>query len=158
VLLEGSWLAVDPQKELPPPHLSIGDGIRIGRGAYISCIGKVTIEDDVLVADGIYIADAFHRHEDPDTPIARQPMTPPQPVLICRGAYLGVRSMILAGVTVGANAYVAAGAVVFEDVPPRTVVVGNPARPVRSFDPTTRAWLPTAGPDTRLRPRASPEA
>lgn len=141
VLLEGAWLAVYPQAGLPAPQLTIGDRTRIGRGAHIACIGNVTIEESVLTADSIYIADTSHGHDDPETPIGQQPMTAPRPVIIRRGAFLGIRSIILPGVTVGANAYVAAGAVVFKDVPPRTVVVGNPARPVRTYDPERREWV-----------------
>jgi acetyltransferase-like isoleucine patch superfamily enzyme len=144
VLLEGSWLAVYPQAGLPPPQLTIGNRTRIGRGAHIACIGSVTIEESVLTADSIYIADTMHGHDDPEMPIGMQPMTAPLPVVIRRGAFLGIRSIILPGVTVGANAYVAAGAVVFDDVPPRTVVVGNPARAVRTYDAERREWVPIA--------------
>jgi acetyltransferase-like isoleucine patch superfamily enzyme len=144
VLLENAWLAVYPQPGLPRPRLSIGDRTRIGRGAHIACIGEVTIEDSVLTADSIYIADTYHGFDDPDTPIGRQPMAAPRPVVIKRGAFLGIRSVILPGVTVGNNAYVAAGAVVSDDVPDRTVVAGNPARPVRVYDEATNEWRPVS--------------
>ena len=52
-----------------------------------------------------------------------------------RGAYLGLRSTILAGITVGEFAIVAAGSVVTADVPPYTMVAGVPARVVREFGP-----------------------
>jgi acetyltransferase-like isoleucine patch superfamily enzyme len=84
-------------------------------------------------------------------------MTDPQPVRICRGAFLGIRSVILPGVTVGENAYVAAGAVVFDDVPPRTVVVGNPARAVRAYDPDAGEWVAVSGQDGRAT-GAAPDA
>ena len=58
---------------------------------------------------------------------------------IRRGAYLGLRSTILAGVTVGEYAIVAAGAVVAEDVPAYTLVAGVPARSSASSLPTTSA-------------------
>jgi acetyltransferase-like isoleucine patch superfamily enzyme len=48
--------------------------------------------------------------------------------------------LISPGVTIGTNAYLGAGAVVTKDVPPRTVVVGNPARAVRAYDPATGEW------------------
>jgi acetyltransferase-like isoleucine patch superfamily enzyme len=157
VLLENAWLAVYPQPDLPRPRLSIGDRTRIGRGAHIACIGEVTIEDSVLTADSIYIADTYHGFEDPELPIGRQPMAPPQPVVIKRGAFLGIRSVILPGVTVGNNAYVAAGAVVSADVPDRTVVAGNPARPVRVYDEATGEWRPVSSdPGAVAGPAAGP--
>jgi acetyltransferase-like isoleucine patch superfamily enzyme len=139
-ILEQGWLAVFPQPGLPAPRLTIGDGTRIGRACHIACIGEVTIGPDVLTADHIYIADTYHGFEDPSQSILRQPMAPPKPVRIERGAFLGIRSVILQGVTIGENAYVAAGAVVTESVPPRTVVAGNPARALRVYDADSDSW------------------
>ena len=146
VLLEGAWLAVFAQPGLPPPRLSIGSRTRIGRSAHIACVGEVVIGDDVLTADQIFIADTYHGFEDRTRPIAQQPMAAPQPVVIERGAFLGIRSVILQGVTVGENAYVGAGSVVSEDVPARTVVVGNPARVVRRFDEGSGQWESVTNP------------
>jgi acetyltransferase-like isoleucine patch superfamily enzyme len=141
ILLEQAWLAVFPQPGLPAPRLTIGDHTRIGRAAHIACIGEVTIGPEVLTSDYIYIADTYHSYENPAVPIGAQPMAEPKPVRIERGAFLGIRSVVLRGVTVGENAYVAAGAVVVDDVPPRTVVVGNPARIVRRYDAERREWV-----------------
>jgi len=141
ILLEQSWLAVFPQEGLPRPRLSIGDHTRIGRAAHIACIGEVRIGPEVLTSDYIYIADTYHGYEAAGVPIGAQPMADPAPVVIERGAFLGIRSVVLRGVTIGENAYVAAGAVVVDDVPPRTVVVGNPARQVRRYDSDRGAWV-----------------
>lgn len=59
---------------------------------------------------------------------------PPRPVRIEAGVWLGARSIILPGVTVGRGAIVAAGAVVAEDVPPDTLVGGVPAGVIRLLD------------------------
>jgi acetyltransferase-like isoleucine patch superfamily enzyme len=50
------------------------------------------------------------------------------------GAYIGACSMIMAGVTIGEGALVAAGSIVTKSVPPRTVVAGNPARQICTVD------------------------
>jgi acetyltransferase-like isoleucine patch superfamily enzyme len=142
VLLEGAWLAVFAQSGLPTPRLRIGSRTRIGRSAHIACVGEVFIGEDVLTADQIFIADTYHGFEDGSRPIAQQPMAPSMPVVIERGAFLGIRSVVLQGVTVGENAYVGAGAVVTEDVPPRSVAVGNPARVVRRYDDHSGRWEP----------------
>jgi len=55
-----------------------------------------------------------------------------RPIRIGRRCFIGGGSMILPGVSVGDESIVAAGAVVFDDVPPRSIVAGNPARVVRS--------------------------
>jgi len=139
-ILEGSWLSVERSVPGVEPLLRIGDRVRIGRNCLIACVGSVTIEADVLTSDGVFIGDSYHDYRDPDAPVAAQPMAPPRPVFVGRGAFLGVNSVVLPGVSIGANAYVGAGAVVTRDVAPRTVVVGNPARPVRAWDPSERRW------------------
>jgi maltose O-acetyltransferase len=55
-----------------------------------------------------------------------------RPIRIGQRCFIGGSSMIMPGVTVGDESIVAAGAVVFDDVPPRSIVAGNPARVVRS--------------------------
>lgn len=131
----GAWLALleEDRHRTYDPRLTIGAGTAIGRDFMASCVGHITIGEKVLIADRVFIGDSYHQFEDPDVPIIDQPMAPPQPVTIGRGAFLGVGAIILRGVTVGENAYVSAGAVVTRDVPARSVVVGNPARVVRHW-------------------------
>lgn len=123
------------------PRLRIGDRCHIGRFSTIACVGEIVFEEDVLTADRIFVGDSYHEYADPSVPVSDQGMSAPQPVVIRRGAFLGVGSIVLPGVSVGENAYVAAGAVVTNDVPARTLVVGNPARPVRQWDPVTEEWV-----------------
>jgi acetyltransferase-like isoleucine patch superfamily enzyme len=141
VIHEHAWLSVVAAVEGITPRLVIGDRTRIGRFAHIACVGEIVIEDDVLTADGVFLGDTYHSYEDAGVPVSLQPMAKPRPVRIRRGAFLGIRSIVLQGVTVGENAYVAAGAVVTKDVAARTIVAGNPARPVRRWDTDARDWL-----------------
>ena len=61
-------------------------------------------------------------------------MAAPRDVTIGDGSFLGIGSMVLPGVAIGRQVYVAAGAVVTRDVPDLTLVGGNPARPIRRWD------------------------
>ena len=141
VIHEHAWLAVYRMHDDVTPRLEIGSGTRIGRFAHIACVGDIRIGEDVLTADMVFIGDTHHGFGDAATPISRQPMALPKPVVIGRGAFLGIRATILEGVTIGENAYVAAGAVVTEDVEPRTIVAGNPARAVKRWDESAAAWI-----------------
>jgi acetyltransferase-like isoleucine patch superfamily enzyme len=126
------------------PRLVIGDRCNLGAQLHIACVGDVEIGDDVLTAARCFIGDTYHGYEDPTLPVIAQPMARPAPVRIGDGAFLGIGSVVLMGVTVGEGAYVAAGAVVTRDVPARTLVVGNPARPVKEWDPEAQNWLPSS--------------
>jgi len=107
--------------------------VRIGPGVTIDALYPelVAIEDDVFIASGSTII----AHMTP-TPFQRRyiPKTTFGEVSIRRGAYIGVHSIILPGVTIGEGAVVGAGSVVTKDVPPLSIVAGNPARLIRRLD------------------------
>ena len=116
------------------PSLAIGDGCSFGDGLFVTAAGHIEIGREVMGSRNVFIGDTFHEYEDPATPVVHQPLAEPRAVVIGDGAFLGVGCCILPGVTVGENAYVAAGAVVTKDVAPRTVVAGNPARVIKQYD------------------------
>jgi acetyltransferase-like isoleucine patch superfamily enzyme len=139
-VLEHSYLSVVAAIAGVTPRLTIGDGTNIGAQCHIACVGEVDIGPRVLTAARIFIGDTYHGYEDPDVPVLDQPMAAPKKVTIGAGSFLGIGSAVLMGVTVGEHAYVGAGAVVTSDVEPHTLVVGNPARAVRRWNPRTEAW------------------
>lgn len=116
------------------PRLSIGSRSSFGNGLFISCCGEIEIGEDVLGSSRVFIADSYHDYHDASLPPIRQPFAEPRNVRIGDGAFLGVGSCVLAGVTLGARAYVAANAVVTHDVAELTLVAGAPARPIKRWD------------------------
>jgi acetyltransferase-like isoleucine patch superfamily enzyme len=141
-ILEHCFLSVVAAVDGVVPRLTIGDGTRIGVQCHIACVGEIEIGPDVLNGARVFIGDTYHRYEDPELPIIDQPMARPERVVIGRGAFLGIGSAVLMGVTVGEHACIAAGAVVTDDVAPRTLVVGNPARAIKRWDADANAWVP----------------
>ncbi len=123
------------------PRLRIGNRTNIGPGIWISCVGDIEIGEDNLMGHNILLADTYHEYQDPDTPIILQPMAEPEAVRIGPGCVIGPHAAILAGVSIGANSFVAANAVVTRSVPANSVVVGNPARVIRYYDRSAGAWI-----------------
>ena len=80
-----------------------------------------------------------HDYEDVMKPIVMQGFSTKE-ILVEDGAWIGAGVIITAGVWIGKNAVIGAGSVVTKDVAPYTVVVGNPARPVKRFNFNTNAW------------------
>jgi len=99
----------------------IGNNVKIHCNVYVAQF--TTIEDDVFLAPGVVISNDPH-------PICTVCMEGPT---IKKGARIGVNATLLPAVIIGENALVAAGAVVTKDVPPCSVVVGNPARVTNSI-------------------------
>ncbi|MCS0498042.1 acyltransferase [Protaetiibacter mangrovi] len=127
----GSWL-MSPERSHPAPVIELRDRSRINQTS-ITAVQSVIIEEGVDIARGCYITDHSHGFDDPDAFIRDQPLVRVAPVRICRGAWLGQNVVVLPGVTIGENAVVGANSVVREDVPPRAVVAGVPARVIRQL-------------------------
>ena len=87
--------------------------------------GGVTIEDGVMIGPEAALITANHDFTD----LNRLQF---KPIVIKRGAWVGARAIILPGITVEEGAVVASGAVVTHDVPPKTIVGGNPARFIKN--------------------------
>ncbi len=130
-------------------EISIGEYCFVGEQSHIWSAAHISIGDRVLISHNVNIFDSLthpvnprerHRHY-------RQIITSGHPVSIDLGeapvrirndVWIGCLSIVLGGVTIGEGAIVGAGSVVSKDVPPFTIVVGNPARVVRELGPDER--------------------
>ena len=102
---------------------AVGARTRIQANAYVTAYSK--LEEDVFIAPGVVTTnDNFMGRTEDRLEHMRGPT-------IRRGARIGGGAVLLPGIEVGEEALVGAGAVVLRDVPPRAVVVGNPARQIR---------------------------
>jgi len=91
-------------------------------------LGGITIDDNVLIAPKVSLLSEGH----PISPENRRALVA-KPIHIKQNAWIGAGASILLGVTIGENSIVAAGAVVSSDVPDNTVVVGIPAKIIRTI-------------------------
>jgi len=116
--------------------VEIQKGAKIGRRVKVSshtfiCEG-VTIEDHVFIGHGVmFINDKYPRATNELGELQTEADWKCVSTLVKRGASIGSNATILCGVTIGEEAIVGAGSVVTRDVPPRTIVAGNPARVVQ---------------------------
>lgn len=120
-------------------QLRVGAGSWIGQRVFMHAAGGIEIGEDVGIGPGVMILTSAHElpPEHVEDPLADMPLLHRQlkfaPVCLGRGCDIGVGAILLPGITVGEGAQVGAGAVVTKDVPPRTIVVGNPARLLRAY-------------------------
>jgi acetyltransferase-like isoleucine patch superfamily enzyme len=120
---------------IPPFFTAGGDEIRVGRNVFVNqnCtfydLGGLDIGDDVLIGPNVSLITAGH----PVEPAQRRAATIGKPIVIERNVWIAAGATIIGGVTVGENSVVAAGSVVTRDVPPNTLVGGNPARIIRAI-------------------------
>jgi acetyltransferase-like isoleucine patch superfamily enzyme len=115
----------------------IGDRTRIGMSNVL--IGPVTIGNDVMLAQNIVLSGLNHGYQDITIIPHKQPVTKNK-IIIEDEVWIGANSVIIAGVTIGKHAVVAAGSVVTKNVPAYSVVGGNPAKVIKQYNPQTRVW------------------
>lgn len=119
---------------IPPFYTDFGENINIGKNVFVNhaCTfmdrGGITLEDNVLIGPKVNLITTNH----PINPAERR-ATISSPILIKKGAWIGVGATILPGVTIGENAIVAAGAVVSKDVPDNVIVGGIPAKIIKTI-------------------------
>lgn len=110
-----------------PWKVSIGSGTTINRGckfytSYVVRDAEITIGDHVAIGPEVSFCSASHLHTDIE--LADIAAT----IRVENRCWVGAKSVILPGITIGEGAVVGAGSVVTKDVPPWTIVAGNPAR------------------------------
>ena len=118
--------------------ITIGDHTRIGLGNAV--IGPVKIGNEVIIAQNVVLSALNHKFEDVTKSILNQGVETDQ-ITISNNVWIGANSAILAGVHIGEHVVVGAGSVVTKDVPPYSVVVGNPARIVKRYDHKAQIWI-----------------
>ncbi len=119
----------------PPVYTDFGKNLFFGKNVFVNsgcCFqdqGGIYIGDNCLIGHQVVFATLDHLL-DP----ARRASMKPAPIRLGKNVWVGSHATILAGITVGDNAVIAAGAVVTKDVPADTVVGGVPARVLKKID------------------------
>jgi acetyltransferase-like isoleucine patch superfamily enzyme len=108
--------------------LVLGECVFVNTGSTIVATHSIVLGDDCLIGDFVAIFDTDFHQLEPSRP------TRVAPVRLGANVWVGRSATILPGVTVGDHAVIAAGSVVTEDVPPRTLTAGVPARPIRTLE------------------------
>ena len=101
----------------------IGDNVTINEGSIISAQQLIEIGDESIIAGAIIYDTDWHGIDGEKTKTA--------PVHIGKHVWIGMRTIILKGVTIGDNSIVGAGSIVTEDVAANTIVAGNPAKQIK---------------------------
>ncbi len=135
VLIDGKCTFTFAVRYSANPTLSIGDNTGIGHLCAFTVAKQITIGKHCRIASQVQMFDSPGHPNDPDLRLTGAPASDDdvRPITIEDNVWIGSRAIIFPGVTIGEGSVIAMGAVVMSNVPPRTLVAGNPARQLRSL-------------------------
>jgi acetyltransferase-like isoleucine patch superfamily enzyme len=113
------------------PKVRIGESCMIGHGLFISCLEKIEIEDGCLFSDNVAIIDNSHNHVPGESTVTSGLSS--KAILIKKNSTIYRNVTILEGVTIGEGSVIGANSIVKNDVKPFSVVVGSPAKQIKSL-------------------------
>ncbi len=145
-LTTGYYCRIDVVKNIQGSNkvIRFGKNVQINDSVHIAAGCSIEIGDNVLIASRVFITD----HNHGSFPVDSEYHLPPaarslsfSPVKIEDNVWIGESVCVLPGVSIGRGCVVGAGSVVTKDLPPNTICVGNPARPIKRFCFTDSRWV-----------------
>jgi acetyltransferase-like isoleucine patch superfamily enzyme len=127
--VDESFLLIPPFYTAGGLEISVGCNVFVNQNCTFYDLGGLAIADDVLIGPNVSLITSGH----PLEPSQRRSAIVAKPIAIQKNVWIAAGATVIGGVTIGENSVVAAGAVVTKDVPPNTLVGGNPARVIRTI-------------------------
>lgn len=116
------------------PQLILGEGVSFNFFCHVGCVNRISIGNHVMIGSYVLITDHSHGELNrSDIPVAQRLLLSKGPVVIEDNVWIGEHACILPGVTIGRGSIVGANAVVTHDVPPYSLVVGVPAKVIKTL-------------------------
>jgi len=144
------WINIAEIPDNGEPAIILEDDCKLQRGCVISAKNQIHIERNTIFGPSVFVTDHDHAYEDVTSPIGDQGQTPGGTVRIEQGSWIGYSAAIVCSrgaLVIGQHSIVGANAMVARSIRPCSVVVGNPARTVKHYDPAQEKWLLGGGPN-----------
>jgi acetyltransferase-like isoleucine patch superfamily enzyme len=122
------------------PAIEIGNDVYIGPNLYMVCIGKITIGDGSVLSEHVFVHDSNHGFEPEGGLIMQQPLVHGGNIAIGKNCFLGFRTAIMPGVTLGDHCVVATGSVVTKSFPAYSMLAGVPAVLIKRYSFSEKRW------------------
>lgn len=135
-----TWLNVNDRKGVGVA-LSIGNNCFIGQDNFFTVGNSIIIRDYCLTAKGCAFIGSAHVYDDPMIPYTASGVTSNHDIYIGSNCFFGLDAKVIGNVSIGHGCVIGSGAVVRKDVPPFSLVVGDPAVVIKRFDFAEKKWV-----------------
>jgi len=136
----GTWLNINDRNGAKD-SIRIGNNCFIGRNNFVTVGHRVSFGDYCLTATNCAFVGSSHVIDDPTLPYITTGVDVEAEILIGANCFFGYGAMVLGAVKIGHGSVIGAGAVVLKDVPPFSVVIGNPAKVVKRYSFAKSCWV-----------------
>jgi hypothetical protein len=140
VIGSGSWLNVNDRSP-KCAALVIGDNSLIGMRNFFTVGRSITLREYCLTAMNCAFIGSSHQYKDPMSAYMVTGTTLEADIYVGANCFFGYGSQVIGSVSVGHGCVVGAGAVIRGDIPPFSLVVGDPAKVIKRFDFAKRKWV-----------------
>jgi len=126
--------------------IKIGKNFRVNSRLHLGCAENIIIGDNVLIASDVYISDHTHGsynfefQNSPETLVNNRELVSKK-ITICNNVWIGEKTCILPGVTIGENSIIGALSLVNKNIPPNSMYAGIPAKCIKKFDYDSNSWI-----------------
>lgn len=123
------------------PSIEIGSNVYVGLSSNLSAITSIKISDNCVLSDYVFMCDTSHGFNPLSGSFMKQPLAEGKPIFIGENSFIGRNVIIMPGVTIGKFCVVGAYSLVNKSFPDYCMIVGNPARIIKTFCFKTQTWI-----------------
>lgn len=122
-------------------RIKIGNNVDVGNNSFISANNFIEIGSHSILSSYVFITDHDHGFENVYKNLHEQPLSDKGKVIIEDNVFLGTKCSILKNIRIGRHSVVGANTVVTKNIPPYSVVVGNPGKIIKRYSFKEKKWI-----------------
>ncbi|MFW8590318.1 acyltransferase [Glaciecola sp. 2405UD65-10] len=143
VICNRTWLNVNHRNNRSTQYITIGDNSFIGENNFLTAGAHITIGAYALTASNCSFIGASHNIDSVMSPYIKTGVDSENVIQVGVNCFFGYGATVIGNVNIGHGSIIGAKSIVLNDVPPFSIVIGNPAKVIKRFDFHSQKWVKT---------------